>query len=109
MENNPIFKNLLTWVKSQGHTIEQVENFTIQQAQQMWPNRYFTIEEFSSYKLKIIQTLKDDALKEELQSVASQVKPIIAATFPDVEFDRIKEKGKPIVRIWLEGRPEVEI
>ena len=109
MQNNPKFKALLFWIEQQGYTTEQVESFTLEHARTNWPDVYFTEEEFAAIKKKLHSTLIDTGKVNQLASVVEKVKQYLTSEFPNVEFDRTEEKGKAVVRIWLEGKPEVEI
>ena len=109
MQNNPKFKALLFWIEQQGYTVEQIKNFTSQQAKANWPDIHFIEEEFAVFKKKLHRTLIDTGKENQLATVVEKVKQHLTSEFPNVEFDRIEEKGRPVVRIWLESKPEIEI
>ena len=106
MKNNELYKQLEVIVAN--YTAGQVENATIKQvcnllgiSTKVMSGTFFT--NMKKCLLDYIQERDDEA---DLQRLRSQVINWLNNNFPDWQADRGRERDKPFVKIWFNGRPE---
>ena len=111
MRYNPLYARLKQIALDNNYTIDEVQGLTKQQIadQVQLSIDDFSDDFFANIKTVIVSDFESIRDHSMLGVVKSQLEPWLVEEYPDAEFERGKENDKRFIKIWLDGKPEVEI
>ena len=111
MRNRPIFIKVKAFVDAQGYTIEQIQNATYAQIQNLLSLDDVEYQQYKdcmpAIKKLLIQDLQDLADTQTLADLKSQINTWLLARFPGYEVEKdFSDKANRRVTFYLDGRTE---
>ena len=105
MQNHPSYQKLEQSVLDGNYTVEQVRALSFTQATALLGERPASFTFLENMKKGIIMALQDREDEFNLQQIKPKITTWLGANFPDWKVERGREGSKPLVTIWLKGKP----
>ncbi len=104
MRSNPVYKKLKKIALEGDYTIEQVTNASKGQIESLVGHE-LTVNFYSSLKTCVLQDLQEKLDGQAVAAFKDKVKAYLDQYYPDYKFERGRDRDKPFITIWLEGKP----
>jgi len=105
MRNNTIYKALKQLILDNNYTVEQLQQLGFNEARQLLGNPRFSVTFFNNMKRGLIDTLQARDDKADCDRVKGRIKTWLDTNYPNCEIERGRESGKPVIKLWLKGKP----
>ncbi len=110
MKNNPYFKKLKQYAVDQALTFDQIKASNNAQVANILGIDESRLEPatYANMRGAVLKSLQEDIDNADFDNIkTSGIRTWLENNFPDYEFEKGKKGGKPFVKIWYKGKPEV--